>query len=137
MTTANFAQITASQVLQFDDQRQRIERVLALAEHLGDDDRLLVEQVYQHGMSPAEIACLLGKRTRTVRCRLRQILEDLQTPEFRYMVLRGHRLPPPTRQVGQVVVLHRCSLRRAAARLACSLHHVRQHMQIIQTLSRL
>lgn len=136
MTLAYLSQITPSQVFQPDEQRRRIERVLALAEHLGQDDRLLIEQVYQHGMSPREIACLMGARPRTVRTRLRQILRHLHTPEFRYMVLRGHRLPRPTRQVGQIVFLHRSSLRRAAGQLECSLHHVRQHAQVIHTLAR-
>lgn len=134
MTIAEFANITPSQSYASHVPRERLEQVLALAAHLGDDDRLLIEQVYEHGMSPTEVACLLGKRPRSVRARLEQILRHIRSAEFRFMVLRGQRLPRATREVGRVVVLERHSLRQAANLLGCSLHHVRQHMQVIQAL---
>jgi DNA-directed RNA polymerase specialized sigma24 family protein len=111
--------------------------MLFLAQHLDEPDRLLIEQVYQHKMNPAEVARLMGKHTRTVRNRLEQIVRHLGKAEFRFMVLRADLLAPTTRRVAELVILRRMSLRQAARELNCSLHKVRQHIEAVQTLARL
>ncbi len=137
MSIAHLATITTEQAARGRGRRDQYEQLLFLAQHLGEPDRLLIEQVYQHKMNPAEIARLMGQHSRTVRGRLRRIINHLRRPEFRFMVLRADLLAPTTRRVAELVILRRMSLRRAAHELDCTLHNVRQHVQAVQTLARL
>jgi IS30 family transposase len=137
MSTMDLAQITTAHADRLRTRRDQCEQLLFLAQHLGETDRLLVEQVYQHRMSPAQIARLMGQPTRTVRARLQRILRHVRKPEYRFLVLRADLLSPTTRRVAELVIFRRMSLRCAARELRCTLHKVRQHMEAVQTLSRL
>lgn len=137
MSTITLAEVTSDQAGRGRIRRDQFERILFLAQHLDGPDRLLIEQVYQHKMNPAEIARLMGQHSRNVRARLRRIVKHLRKPEFRFMVLRPDMLTPTTRRVGELVILRRMSLRRAAHEMDCTLHLIRQHLQALRTLARL
>lgn len=105
--------------------RDQVEQILALAQHLGAQDKLLVEQVFKHGLSVTDVARLLGQRPRTVQKRVKNLVEHMQSPLFRFLVVSPESLSPGTRRVAEAVVLKRMSLRKAAVVLGLRLHQVR------------
>ncbi len=127
------AQLTHRQAVH--ERRDAAERLLALAEHLPTDERLLIEQVYRHGLSIAQLAQLAGERPRRLQRRVAQILRRMRDPLFRFVAGRGELLPRDVRPTARLVVLEGRSLRDAARRRASSLHYVRQHMRTIRTLA--
>lgn len=114
--------------------RRHAEQVLKLAAHLGRQDRLLIQQVYEHGLSIADIASLSGGREEAVRRRIIRVLRRLRGSRFKQMVLLGPLLPDRPRQVATLVWLEGLSLRAAAARLKQSLHHTRRDLLLARRL---
>ncbi|MEE9211198.1 MAG: hypothetical protein V3U29_00925 [Phycisphaeraceae bacterium] len=117
--------------------RDEIEHLLSLAQYLDEPDRLLIHQAYRHGVPMADLARLAGKSPRAVQARLIRLFKLIRQPLFGFVVLHGDLLPPPTRRVAHLVVLHGHSLRRTADMTGQSLHRVRQHMRTVCVLARL
>ncbi|MEX0652662.1 MAG: hypothetical protein WD534_03565 [Phycisphaeraceae bacterium] len=116
--------------------RDAADRVLERAVHLAPADRLLLEQVYRHGLSAAEVARLTRQPTRTLQRRVQRLLTHLADPLFAYVAARLELLPPETHPVAQYAILQGHSLRRTARLTGQSLHRVRQHLDTIRTLAR-
>lgn len=119
------------------NRRDLIEHLLALAEHLDERDRLLLEQIYKHGLSAAQVASLTGQPTRRLQRHVRRLLKRLDDPLFRFTVARLDLLPPDTRPVARAVFLHGLSLRETAHRTGLSLHRVRRHAETVRTIARM
>lgn len=119
------------------DQRSHSDLVLSLASYLRDDERFLIEQVFEHGLRLSDIARQQGKNRSTMQYHVKQILRRMGNPLFRFLVAHEDVLPKPVRLTGRRVIFEGHSLREAARLRRISLHAVRQHMQTIQSLARL
>ncbi|MFP4144835.1 MAG: hypothetical protein ACOCTI_03625 [Phycisphaeraceae bacterium] len=108
-----------------------------MAEHFSERDRLLLEQVYRHGLSVAEVARLTGRPRRTLSRHVRQLLERVRDPLFRFVAGREELLPREVRSTARLVVLQGRSLREAGRATGLSLYRVRQHMQTVRELARI
>jgi DNA-directed RNA polymerase specialized sigma24 family protein len=113
------------------------DRILALAPHLGPNDRALIEQVYRHGQSLAEVGRAAGVPAGRLQRRLARVLQRLRQPLFQFVVASGDMLPRETRATARLVVLEGQSLRRTAARTGLTLHQVRRHMHTVRAYHRL
>ncbi|WP_428387549.1 sigma factor-like helix-turn-helix DNA-binding protein [Mucisphaera sp.] len=118
-------------------QRSHAERVLRLAPLLPSDERLLLEQVYRHGLSIADLARLTGLPPRTLQRRIRNIVKRLNSDLFRFVAAQEDILPRTVRPTARRVAIHGRSLRAAARESGLTLHRVREHMRIVQALARL
>ena len=133
----SFNQISADVRRHTAHQRRLNERILQLAEHLRTPDRLLLEQVYRHGLSAADVARLTGQPPRRVQRRLARLLQRMRDPLFKFVVARSELLPPPARAAARRVILQGQSLRSTAQSTGQSLHEVRQHINTVRNLARL
>ncbi len=118
-----------------DHGRDHAERVLALAEHLSEPDRLLVEQVYRHGLPAAEVARLMGVPPRTMQRRLAALVRRTADPLFRFVAGHLDLIPEPARTPARRHFLQGQPLREIAQRLGLTLHQVRQHTEAVRTLA--
>ncbi len=117
--------------------RERVERRLALAEHLPKADRLLLQQVLEKGLPVAQLARLMGRRPQQLRRRIRKLIRHMEQPIYRFMILHADLLSPDTRRTAELVVFGVRSLRQAADELNLSLHQVREHMITVRAIGRL
>ena len=117
--------------------RDRVERLLERADHLSREDRLLIEQVYRHGIAVSDIGRLSGKPARTLRRRITVLVQRMNSPLFEFVVSHSDLLPTGMRRTAELVVLRGHSLRRASTLSGQSLHHVRLHMRSLYVLARL
>lgn len=117
--------------------RDRVERLLQRAEHLSREDRLLIEQVYLHGIAVSDVARLSGKPARTLRRRITGLVQRMNSPLFEFVISHNDLLPPSMRRTADLVVLRGHSLRRASRASGQSLHHTRLHVRSLQVLARL
>ena len=117
-------------------QRHHNDQLLRAAEHFHDTDRLLVEQVYRHGLRVSDIARLSDQEPRGLRRRLRRLVARARDPLFRFVAGRWDMIPPDAQPVAKRVVLQGWSLRDAARLTGRTLHEVRQDMQAVHTLFR-
>ncbi len=119
------------------DRRRHTERVLHLASFLPEDQRLLVEHVYRHGMPLSQLARAAGVSAERLRSRMRKTLKRMEMREFAFVAVRPELLPPDTLRTAQLLFLQGLSLRQAAAGRGCSLHRVRLDLVAVQSLARL
>ena len=103
--------------------------------HLEESDRLLVEQVYRHGVQIADVARLSGRSPKNLRRRVDKLLKHMNGPLFSFMLAHGGLLSGATRRTAELVILKGYSLRRASEINNQSLHQTRRHMQTVQALA--
>lgn len=115
--------------------RRQIEHILALAQHLDEADRLLIEQVFGQGMPVAKLARLAGKPARRLQRRVQVLVQHMNQPIFTFIVSHRDLLPRPARASAEMVLLRRRSLRAAARSTGLSLHRVRQHVRTVQAMA--
>ena len=125
--------------LAMSDLRRR--RTRALAEHvLGcaalalPEDRALIESVYGDGLTAVQVARLRGERARSVRRRVRRLVERFVSPRFVFVAARRGMWGERRRRVATAVVLEGRTLREAASLLSTSLHVVRKEMSAVEAL---
>lgn len=116
--------------------RSLTERCVALAERLPADQRVLVHQVLDRGLTFNEIATLAGCTPAHVRRRYKRCLTRLSDPLFAFLEFHARSLSPDERRTAQAVLYRGLSLRAAAAELGLSLHAVRMHMRSLRALAR-
>ncbi|MBI1335861.1 MAG: hypothetical protein GC164_02735 [Phycisphaera sp.] len=109
------------------EQRDAVETILALAQHLDPAERLLLEQVYKNGLTFTDIGRLTGQAPVRVKRRIHSLVSHLKSPLYRRMVLHGHVLPTPTRKVAQALFIRKQSYRQAARHCRLSIYQVRRH----------
>jgi hypothetical protein len=116
--------------------RDEVERLLELAQHLAERDRLLLEQVYRHGLVVADLARVSGGNPDALRRRIQRLIHRLDDPVFHFVVGHGDLLAPVVRRVATRVILHGRPLRQAAADTGLSLHEVREHVAEVRAIAR-
>lgn len=104
--------------------RARAERLLRLAEHLPDGDRLLVELRYRDGQSIGVLAGLAGVSRTAMYERLARIRRRMASPEYRWAVVHARDLPPQTAEIARRVFLGGVPIRQAALALDLELRRV-------------
>jgi len=118
------------------DLRRRVPRdlaelLVARAEHLLPEDQALITAVYQDNLTAAQVAQLKGCPARTIRRRLRVLIQRLLSPRYQFVASRLDRWPPTRKRVARACVLQGHTLRAAAESLGVSLHTVRRHMDAV------
>jgi len=116
--------------------RRSVERFVELAQHFEDADRLLVEQVYLHGMSMAEVARATGDHPRNVQRRMQTLMQRAQDPTFEYLTRRRHTLPRDLQVTARLRILQGQSLRRITRLTGRKLHDVRTQVEQIHGIVR-
>lgn len=115
--------------------RRRVEladHLLERAAWLPERDQQLVESVYRRGQTAVELARLTGEPPRTVRRRIKRLVDRLLDQRTAFVATRRAHWPRTRRTIAERVVLHGGSMRSAARELGISLHAVRRHMDAIQ-----
>ncbi|MEM1027282.1 MAG: hypothetical protein AAGJ38_04300 [Planctomycetota bacterium] len=109
------------------EKRADADFVLAMAKHLSNRDRLLIEHLYREGRTAADFARLARRNVRTVQHRVKSILKRIYSPEFRYLLAHEDVLPRELRSTARRLFLEDQGLRGTARLTGLSLHAVRQH----------
>lgn len=130
--TRKRAEPSDRQRVALQDRRERIERLLRLAEHLAPSDRALIEGIYDRGMTAAALARAAGVQPTTMRRRARRLLNRMGGPIYRFVLAHRDRWPKRRRAVAELIYLQGRGQRETAAVLNCSLHEVRQEAQYIK-----
>lgn len=116
------------------ERREWAEVIVARAELLLPEDRVLVEAVFAEGLDAASAAKRVGGSARTVRRRAKAIAERVLSREFEAVMRERERWPRMRRLVATSCVLQGRTLREAAAHLRVSLHVVRRQMDVVREL---
>lgn len=119
------------------ERRRGVERLVELSEFLPEAERLLIQQVYVHGLKTAELARLTGEPAYRVRRKLARILKRMRQPAFRFLAANGELFPRTQRRILELAVFHGQSLRKIAGQTGLSLHQVRQQLAAFRALGRL
>jgi DNA-directed RNA polymerase specialized sigma24 family protein len=114
--------------------RGTVERLLDLADYLAAPDRALLRGIYDRGMTPAELAQVLGRRPRGIRGRVQRLVERIGSPRFTFIVRNSSRWPKSRRRIAEMVFLQGRSQREAAETLGLGLHRVRREVDRIRLL---
>ncbi|MGD9693158.1 MAG: hypothetical protein AB7G17_10245 [Phycisphaerales bacterium] len=114
--------------------REETERVLALAEHVGAEERALLRAVFEGGVSVGELARVRGCPVRTLRREVRGLVRRVTDPRFVFVLSRREGWGAGRRKVASACVLQGLSLREAAREAGLTLHTVRRHMGAIEAL---
>ncbi|MCC7145143.1 MAG: hypothetical protein IT443_01720 [Phycisphaeraceae bacterium] len=117
------------------DRREGFEQVLALAEHLPAEERMLMDQLFRYGLSFRQVAKLTGQKKWQVHREAEVLLRHMRSPLFRFVAGRRDLFSKKTQRVADVVVLQRRSLRQAAADTGLSLHAVRLRLRELHALA--
>jgi DNA-binding transcriptional regulator LsrR (DeoR family) len=95
---------------------------------------VLLRSVYDRGMSASELAQAVGVRPRTVRRRVRRLVQRVSSPAFTFIVRAEHAWPHRRRLIGHLFFLQGRTQRAVAARLGMSVHQVRREIDHIRGL---
>ncbi len=116
--------------------RAESEGIMRLANHLSREDRLLLIQRYEHGLTYADIARLSGATPRTVKRRILTLLRHLHSDAYRFMISRGHILPEEVRRTAAALILERQTLRDVSRNTGHPVHTIREHLQVVRALAK-
>jgi len=121
------------------DLRRRRRRDLAdlltqRAELLPPEDRALLLSIYRENLTAREVAALRGVSPRSVRRRLRTLVERVLSPRFEVVLRERASWPPTRRRVATATVIEGRTMRQTASALTLSLHAVRRQMLAIDAL---
>ena len=100
-------------------------KLLDLAEYLPDQDRALLQGVYERGMRPIDFARAIRARPRTIRHRVRGLVERVTSPLFQFVATQPRAWTNQRRIIAELTILRGKSQRDVAHRLGLSLHRVR------------
>ena len=110
-------------------------KLLDLAEYLPDEDRALLQAVYDRGMRPIEFARAIRVSPRTIRNRVRGLVERVSSPLFQFVAAQQGAWSSQRRLIAELNVFRGRSQREVARRLGVSLHRVRQELLHIRAQS--
>jgi DNA-directed RNA polymerase specialized sigma24 family protein len=114
--------------------RALVDQLVEYAQWLAPPDRVLIEAVYRDGRSVSDVATLMGESVRTLRRRVRMLIERINSPRFMFVVRSLDQWAPTRRRVAICCVLHGRPLRAVAEELGLSLHVVRRHRDAVYAL---
>ena len=115
--------------------RATIEQILQRAAWLDEADRKLIEQVYEHGTSPTDLAKMTGQRPYRLHRRVRRLVRRLRRPLFVFVIQNHLQWPALRRDFGVRFFLKRESLATIARRSNVSLHRVRREIDAVRVLA--
>ncbi|MDX2131858.1 MAG: hypothetical protein SFY69_07390 [Planctomycetota bacterium] len=106
------------------------------AGYLEPRDRAILEGVYVHGHTCADLARLMGepRQARTLRRRLRRLTALVVAPEFGFVLRQQSAWPTSRRAVARAIFLRGRSVREAAAELGITQHAVRRQRDAVLAL---
>lgn len=104
------------------------ERVLARAVHLPERDRALLEALYRDGKSAKDLARLTRLPARTLRLRVRRLVQRVTSPTFALVLIDAANWPILRQRIAALHIVEGKSVRTTAHALRISLHHVRAHL---------
>lgn len=114
--------------------REEVETVLALAEHLGPEERSLLRMVFDGGVPVGEVARVRGCPARTLRREVRALVKRVTDPRFVFVLSSREVWGANRRKVASACVVQGLTLRETASVTGLSLHAVRRHMGAIEAL---
>lgn len=114
----------------------QVERLLELAEHLPQRERLVLRALYRDGVSFRELASLLDMPPRRLSRHVATLIRRVRSPAYRFLLIRGQALPDDVAEVARHVHLHGRSLRDTARLTRQPLHRVRLHAHAVDTMAR-
>lgn len=108
--------------------------LLRRAHVLDPDDRALLEALLREGESFLGAARSRGVCTRTVRRRMRRLINRMASERFLFVLAQHLSWPLGRRRVGEACVLRGRSMRAAARELSLSVHAVRRHLAVVSAM---
>ncbi len=114
--------------------RDLVERIVERADLLAPSDRALVHAHYRDGRSVVEIASLGGGSPRSLRRRLKRLVERELDPLFTFVARSRTSWSHTRRRVATSLMLEGRSMRETGERLGLSLHTVRRHHDAVRAL---
>ncbi len=111
-----------------EQRRKRLEQLVNLAEHLEEQDRLLVEHIYKRGLPIGRLAKAAGRRPRALQRRVALLIKRMSSTEFQFLARRSRTLDDQTRRTACRIILQGQSYRHTADAMGLSLHEVRRCM---------
>ena len=124
----------ASSRAEYRFKRRSACKLVMRAQHLNDNDRALIEAIYEHGLTACEVARLLGEPPRAVQRRVVCIVRHLRSPIFRMVAEWIDLLPRDLQAIARYRVLERRSQRETARLIGRSDHYVRTRTLQIRAL---
>lgn len=114
--------------------REQAARLRHRAALLPDDERALVEALFEHGRSICSMARLMDLWPTTLKRRLDRVVTRLASPKFGFFAARLPRLSPVRQRIARACILHGFSQRAAARELRMSHHVVRRHADALHAM---
>ena len=115
--------------------RDRREAWLRLAEHLPAGDRLLLQQLYDHGLTVQDLARLTQTCPRKLERRAHRLIQRIEHPGYAYTLLHSQTLGEDRLRVARRLFLEGQTLRQITRETHLSMHAVRQHAGALRTLA--
>ncbi|MBC7771233.1 MAG: hypothetical protein H7210_01935 [Pyrinomonadaceae bacterium] len=114
--------------------REAAEALVLRATWLPDCDRQLVLAVYEEGKSVIDLASLMKQPVRTLRARVRRLVERITSPIFAFVALNLDQWPMMLKRVAEACVVRGLTIKEASAELRISYYSVRRHLDLIRTM---
>lgn len=103
-------------------------QLLELSEYLPVEDQALMRGVYDRGMKPVDFARAVRAQPRSLRYRLRQLVERVSSPLYKFVISNHRNWPQERRLVAEMSILRGSSQREISRTLGVTLHRVRQEL---------
>lgn len=101
---------------------------------LDPPDRALLEQVFDKGVTPGDLAKAAGLHERSIQRRVRSLLRRLADPGVEYILRTHTEWPGELGDVALVLYVRGRSMRETADELNISLHKVRHYASVIDAI---
>ncbi len=134
LPSAVLAPVPARLDLRKTAHRDYAEHVVARAQALPEEERAILEAVFDDGMTISRLAALRGVSPRPLRRRIRLLLGRVLSERYAFVVRERSIWPDRRRRVATAVYLHGLSMRDAARGLGTTLHAVRTELQKVDAL---
>lgn len=134
LKTESLGGLEAAHDLRRKRSRQIFESIRQAARHLPDEERVLIDDIFEHATPVSVIARRSGEDPRAVSRRVRRITRRLLDPRFRFVAEHRTAWRPTQSKVAKACVLEGLSIREASKRLGLSRHTVRRHKEAIDAL---
>ncbi len=114
--------------------RQSAERVCSRLDWLDKPDRILLEMVYEQGLSIRKIAAVLRQNPSTVARRLRLLVDGLFSPEYQICLLCRRQLSPLQMSIARQFFVQKKSRRWMAEFHHLTLYALRRQLDQLSVL---
>ena len=111
--------------------REFVEKLERVSSFLPESDRILFTQRVVNGMTLKDLALLTGKSADRISGEVKRIIDRLQHPGFRFVVLYGEHLDPDILKIAKAIHIHGLSIRDASDLIGLPFHQVREGKKAI------